>query len=92
MWAYILPAYCVVFIFQENELTFKENQLFSSFAEVESYFDAYNQAHSTLFSIGRSDLCHLDPVLKYKYVVFTCKHFGDKRDNPKATGQRARQK
>lgn len=68
-----------------------KGQTFTSFTEFEQKFKRFQNTNHMLFTTLKSALCN-DISLKYLYIKYGCKHFGNKRVNQKLTGERPVQK
>ena len=86
---------------REERVEFREHQVFDTFKDFENHLLTYERQNFCKFSIQKSEKIRKrnpdDPneeehPLKYVYVNYYCKHFGDKRLNKNATAERPFQK
>lgn len=78
-------------VLQEPDVNFNRGDKFRSFTLFEKKLKEFQEKNYCLFTISKSEASQNED-LKYKYVKYNCKHFGERRHNPKLTGERAVQK
>ncbi|XP_003371022.1 conserved hypothetical protein, partial [Trichinella spiralis] len=60
---------------------FQVGRRFKSFLEFEQAFDAWKSEHFHTFRVASSEILRLkdgmiDPIFKYRYIVYHCAHYG----------------